>query len=147
MKELPWMSAWFNPPAIQSAAKRSYSNEIREKLRKANWQELESLIVFSGSGFRLGRQDRRFALWINKHASVDTNHGFVLSTDLTPPSVNDNVYLPLYVAASCHTPEPIKKVYAEKGYYEKPSSVFLCRYGIADVTNRRHTRSTKLTDY
>jgi IS5 family transposase len=39
----------------------------------------------------------------NEHASVDTNHGFVLATELTPASVNDSVYLPYCVTASFHT--------------------------------------------
>src|SRR5450759_3387362 len=49
---------------------------------------------------------------LKKHASVDVNHGFVLATELTPASVSDSIYLPYCVAASCHTEEPIKKVYA-----------------------------------
>ncbi len=39
-----------------------------------------------------------------EHTSVDTNHGFVLATDITPASVHDSQYLPYCVAASRHTP-------------------------------------------
>ena len=83
----------------------------------------------------------------NEHASVDTNHGFVLATELTPASVNDSIYLPYCVTASCHTAEPIKKVYADKGYYGEPNRDFLHMNGIADGIMRRDTKSTKLTDY
>jgi IS5 family transposase len=84
---------------------------------------------------------------LKEHASVDVDHGFVLSTELTPASVSDSIYLPYCVATSCHTEEPIKKVYADKGYYGKPNSSFLHMNGIADGIMRKDTRSTKLTDY
>ena len=83
----------------------------------------------------------------NEHASVDTNHGFVLATELTPASVNDSIYLPYCVAASCHTDEPIKKVYADKGYYGEPNRTFLHMNHIEDGIMRKDTKSTKLTDY
>ena len=78
---------------------------------------------------------------------VDTNHGFVLATDLTPASVHDSTYLPYCVAASCHTEDPIEKVYADKGYYDEPNSGFLHMNSIEDGIMRKDTRSTKLTDY
>ena len=53
---------------------------------------------------------------LKEHASVDTNYGFILVTELTPASVSDSIYLPYCVATSCHTEKPIKKVYADKGY-------------------------------
>ena len=86
---------------------------------------------------------------LKEHASVDVNHGFVLATELTPASVSDSppIYLPYCVAASCHTEEPIKKVYADKGYYGKPNSGFLHMNNIADGIMRKDTKSTKLTDY
>jgi hypothetical protein len=48
---------------------------------------------------------------LKEHASVDVDHGFVLSTDLTPASVSDSIYLPHCIAASCHTEDPFKGVY------------------------------------
>lgn len=84
---------------------------------------------------------------LKEHASVDTNHGFVLATELTPSSVSDSIYLPYCVTASCHTEEPVKKVYADKGYYGKPNSGFLHLNNIEDGIMRKDTRSTKLTDY
>jgi IS5 family transposase len=84
---------------------------------------------------------------LKEHASVDTNNGFVLSTDLTPASVSDSIYLPFCVAASCHTEDPIGKVYADKGYYGAPNSGFLHMNQIEDGIMRKDTKSTKLTDY
>jgi IS5 family transposase len=84
---------------------------------------------------------------LKEHASVDVNHGFVLATELTPASVSDSIYLPYCVAASCHTEEPIKKVYADKGYYGEPNRSFLHLNHIEDGVMRKDTKSTKLTDY
>jgi len=84
---------------------------------------------------------------LKEHASVDINHGFVLATELTPASVSDSTYLPYCVAASCHTDEPIKKVYADKGYYGEPNRTFLHMNHIEDGVMRKDTKSTKLTDY
>ncbi len=84
---------------------------------------------------------------LKEHASVDTEHGFVLSTELTQASVSDSIYLPYCVATSCHTDEPIKKVYADKGYYGEPNRSFLHMNHIEDGVMRKDTKSTKLTDY
>jgi len=83
---------------------------------------------------------------MKEHAGVDTNHGFVLATELTVSSVSDSILLPYIVAASCHTEDPIGKVYADKGYYGKPNREFLAMNNIEDGIMRKDTRSTKLTD-
>lgn len=51
---------------------------------------------------------------LKEHASVDTKNGFVLATKMTPSSVHDSKYLPYLTVASCHTKEPIKKLYATR---------------------------------
>jgi len=84
---------------------------------------------------------------LKEHASVDTRYGFVLATEITPASHNDNPYLPLCVAGSCHTKEPIKKVYADKGYFGEPNRAFLSMNKIADGIMRKETTTAKLTDY
>ena len=84
---------------------------------------------------------------LKEHASVDTRYGFVLATEVTPASHNDNPYLPLCVAGSCHTQEPIQKVYADKGYFGEPNRVFLSMNKIADGIMRKETVAAKLTDY
>lgn len=48
---------------------------------------------------------------LKEHASVDTENGFVLATELTPASHHDSPYLPLCAAASCHTDQPIRIIY------------------------------------
>ena len=80
-------------------------------------------------------------------ASVDVKYGFVLSTEMTPASHHDSPYLPLCVAGSCHTKEPIKKVFADKGYFGKPNREFLALNSIEDGIMRKATTGTELTEY
>lgn len=84
---------------------------------------------------------------LKEHASVDTRYGFVLATELSPASVSDSIYLPCCVAASCHTNEPIKKVYADKGYHGKPNREFLHMNNIEDGIMRKDSKTAKLTEY
>lgn len=82
---------------------------------------------------------------LKEHASVDTRYGFVLATEMTPASHHDSPYLPLCVAGSCHnlkvtrTKEPIKKVFADKGYFGKPNREFLSINKIEDGIMRKAT--------
>ena len=62
---------------------------------------------------------------LKEHASVDTHHGFVLATKMTPASVNDTNYLPYCTVYSRHTKQQINKVFADKGYAGKPNRDFL----------------------
>jgi len=48
---------------------------------------------------------------IKEHAAVDTKHGFILATTMTPCSVNDTNYLPYYTVYSRHTKQPVEKKY------------------------------------
>jgi IS5 family transposase len=84
---------------------------------------------------------------LKEHASVDTRYGFVLATEITPASFHDSPYLPLCVAASCHTKEPIKKVYADKGYFGENNREFLHLNNIADGIMRKAVKGTELTEY
>jgi len=84
---------------------------------------------------------------LKEHASVDTRYGFVLATEITPASHHDSPYLPLCVAGSCHTKEPIKKVYADKGYFGKPNRDFLALNKFEDGIMRKATTGTELTEY
>jgi len=74
---------------------------------------------------------------LKEHASVDTRYGFVLATEITPASHHDSPYLPLCVAGSCHTKKPIKKVFADKGYFGKNNRDFLHMNGIEDGIMRK----------
>ena len=84
---------------------------------------------------------------LKEHASVDIKQGFVLSTVMTAASHNDSPYLPLCVAGSCHTKEPIKKVFADKGYFGKPNREFLVMNKIEDGIMRKATTGAELTEY
>ena len=69
---------------------------------------------------------------LKEHASVDVNSGFILAATLTPASVHDTNYLPYLTVASCHTKDPIEKVYADKAYFGQPNRSFLHLNGIKD---------------
>ena len=84
---------------------------------------------------------------LKEHTSVDTNHGFVLATTMTPASVNDTNYLPYCTVYSRHTKQPIEKVFADKGYAGKPNRDFLSLNKIADGIMRKNSTTAKLTDY
>ena len=84
---------------------------------------------------------------LKEHASVDVNSGFVLATILTPASEHDSKYLPYLTLASCHTEEPIGKVYGDKGYYGEPNRTFLHLNEIQDGIMRKDTKTAKLTEF
>ena len=84
---------------------------------------------------------------LKEHASVDTHYGFVLATEMTPASFHDSPYLPVCVASSCHTKNPIKKVFADKGYFGKDNREFLHLNNIEDGIMRKATRGAALTPY
>lgn len=82
-----------------------------------------------------------------EHASVDTRYGFVLATEITPASFHDSPYIPLCVAGCCHTKNPIKKVYADKGYFGENNREFLNLNKIADGIMRKAVKGSELTPY
>ena len=82
---------------------------------------------------------------LKEHAAVDTNHGFILATTMTPASVNDTNYLPYCTVYSRHTKQPIEKVFADKGYAGKPNRDFLALNRIADGIMRKDSTTAKLT--
>jgi IS5 family transposase len=84
---------------------------------------------------------------LKEHAAVDTHHGFILATTITPSSVNDTNYLPYCTMYSRHTQHPIEKVYADKGYAGKPNREFLAMNEIADGIMRKDSTTAKLTEY
>ena len=83
---------------------------------------------------------------LKEHASVDTNHGFILATTMTPSSVNDTTFLPYCTVYSRHTKQPIKKAFADKGYAGKPNRDFLALNNIADGIMRKDSTTAKLTE-
>jgi IS5 family transposase len=83
---------------------------------------------------------------LKEHTAVDSRHGFVLATTLTPASVNDTNLLPYCTAFSRHTKQKIKKVYADKGYAGKPNRDFLALNKIEDGIMRKGSTTAKLTE-
>ncbi|GAF84065.1 unnamed protein product [marine sediment metagenome] len=83
---------------------------------------------------------------LKEHAAVDTNHGFILATTITPASVNDTNYLSYCTVFSRHTKQKIKKVYADKGYAGYPNRNFLSTNKIADGIMRKDSTTAKLTE-
>ena len=138
---------------VQSASHPISNKEIQEQREKR--ETPEGKIDKNGNNLKFSRDlDSNWVVKNNKplyglkeHASVDTNYGFVLATGLTPSSVNDSIYLPYCVAASCHTEDPIKKVFADKGYFGKPNRDFLSMNKIEDAIMRKATTGTELTEY
>ena len=82
---------------------------------------------------------------LKEHAAVDVHHGFLLATEMTPTSFHDSPYLPLCVAGSGHTADPIIKVYADKGYFGKKNREFLHLNEIGDGIMSKAVRGTELT--
>lgn len=82
---------------------------------------------------------------LKEHASVDVKNGFILATTMTPASVSDTNYLPYCTVYSRQTRQPIKKVYADKGYAGKPNRDFLATNKIADGIMRKNSTTAKLT--
>ena len=138
---------------VQSASHPISNKEIQEQREKR--ETPEGKIDKNGNNLKFSRDlDSNWVVKNNKplyglkeHASVDTNYGFVLATELTPSSVNDSIYLPYCVAGSCHTEEPVKKVFADKGYFGKPNRDFLSMNKIEDAIMRKATTGTELTEY
>jgi IS5 family transposase len=138
---------------VQSASHPISKEEIKKQREKR--ESPEGKLDKNGKPLKFSRDHE--SDWIVKndkphyglkeHAAVDTSNGFVLATELTPASVSDSIYLPYCVAASSHTEDQIKKVYADKGYYGGPNSKFLHMNQIEDGIMGKDTKSTKLTDY
>ena len=84
---------------------------------------------------------------LKEHASVDTNHGFILATTMTPASVNDTNLLPYCTVYSRHTEQPTEKVFADKGYAGTPNRDFMARNEMADGIMRKDTNTSELTKY
>lgn len=83
---------------------------------------------------------------LKEHASVDVKNGFILATTITPSSEHDSKYLPYLALASCHSEKPIKKIYADKGYYGEPNRSFLQSNEIEDGIMRKDTKGAKITE-
>ena len=84
---------------------------------------------------------------LKEHASVDTVNGFILSTNLSPASHSDSIYLPYAVTYSMHTEDGIEIAYADKGYPGEPNRSFLALNNIRDGIMRKDNVNARLTEY
>ena len=82
---------------------------------------------------------------LKEHASVDTNHGFVLAAAMSPASVHDTNYFQYCTIYSRYTPQRLKKVYADKGYHGQLNRSFLSMNNWGDGIMRKDTTTAKLT--
>ena len=148
MKALPLMPGSLNLPVVRSAMTKSKKPEISIIRLKASLIKMATrlnsieILTLTGSFKKI-----RLIMGLKEHASVDTNHGFVLATTMTPASVNDTNYLPYCTVYSRHTKQPIEKVFADKGYAGKPNRDFLALNKIADGIMRKDSTTAKLTEY
>lgn len=138
---------------VESASRPISEDKLREERRKRETPEgrlnkLGKPKKFSrdlDSNWTVKNDKPHFGL--KEHASVDTRYGFVLATEMTPASFHDSPYLPFCVAGSCHTQNPIQKVFADKGYFGEKNRQFLSLNQIQDGIMRKATRGARLTPY
>jgi len=138
---------------VQSAS-RPISNDKINELRETR-QSPEGKVDKHGNPLKFSRdlesdwvvQNDNPHYGLKEHASVDVNNGFILATTMTPASHHDSPYLPYCAIYSLHTDQPLKKVYADKGYYGEPNRHFLKLNQIQDAIMRKDTTTAKLTEY
>jgi transposase, IS5 family len=137
---------------VESASKPLSNDEIRKEKKKRDTPE--GKLDKNGNALKFSRdfesdwtvKNDQPHYGLKEHASVDVENGFILATTMTPASVHDTNYLPYLAIASCHTKEPIKKIYADKGYYGEPNRSFLNLNDIEDGIMRKDTTTAKLTE-
>jgi IS5 family transposase len=136
---------------VKSASKPMSKDDLRELKEKRN--RPEGKVDKNGKVLKFSRdvesdwtvKNERPHYGLKEHA-VDVKSGLVLATTMTPASVHDTNYLPYLTLANCHTQEPIKKVYADKGYYGEPNRSFLHLNEIEDGIMRKDTTAAKITE-
>jgi len=138
---------------VKSASKPLSNDGLREVREKRNTPEGQ--IDKKGRPLKFSRdlesdwtvKNDKPHYGLKEHASVDVENGFILATTLSPSSIHDTNYLPYLTLASCHTEEPIGKIYADKGYFGEPNRAFLHLNEIADGIMRKDTKTAKLTEF
>jgi IS5 family transposase len=137
---------------VKSASRPMSNSELRKLREKRNTPE--GTLDKNGNPLKFSRdlesdwtiKNDKPHYGLKEHASVDVESGFILATTLTPASEHDSKYLPYLTIASCHTKDPIEKVYADKGYFGEPNRVFLSLNTIRDGIMRKDTTTAKLTE-
>jgi len=106
---------------VKSASRAMSNDDMRKLKEKSNTPE--GKVDKSGNPLKFSRdlesdwtvKNDNPHYGLKEHTSVDVESGFVLATTLTPASEHDSTYLPYLTIASCHTNDPIKTVYGDKG--------------------------------
>lgn len=137
---------------VQSASHPLSEDKLEEKRKKR--ETPEGKLDINGKPLKFSRdlesdwtvRNNVPHFGLKEHAAVDTRYGFILATEMTPASFHDSPYLPLCVASSCHTKHPIKKVFADKGYFGKNNREFLSHNKIQDGIMRKASPGMELTD-
>ncbi len=107
--------------------------------------ESPSLNIDQEHGLPLKGIGPRKSIEIKEHTAVDTDNGFILSTNLSPASHNDSKYLPLAVISSMHKKNKIEITYTDKGYAGSPNRSFLALNNIKDGIMRKDSKTANLT--
>jgi len=139
---------------LVKSASRPVTNDELEKLREKR-NTSEGKLDKNGKPKKFTRDlesdgvvmDDEPHFGLKEHASVDTNHGFILTTTISPASVHDTNYFQYCTVYSRHTKQPIEKVSADKGYAGRPNREFLAENNIADGIMRKDSTTAKLTGF
>jgi len=139
---------------IVKSASRPKSNKTLKKI-KVKKQTPEGKLDKNGNPSKFSRDiESNWTIKNNKnyygmkeHASVDVNHGFVLTTILSPASVHDTNYFTYCTLYSRHTKHKLSIVYADKGYAGEPNRTFLSMNSFQDGIMRKDSTTAKLTEY
>ena len=83
---------------------------------------------------------------MKEHAAVDVEHGFILSTVLSPASVHDTRYFVYSAVDSLYAGQRFQKVFADKGYHSRANREFLSLNDFEDGIMRKGTKTAKLTE-
>jgi len=138
---------------VQSASK-PISNEQMKRLKEKK-QTSEGRLDKNGKSLKFSRdlesdwtvKNDKPHYGLKEHTSVDINNGFILATTVSPASVHDTNYFQYCTVYSRHTSQPIKKAFADKGYFGEPNRRFLNMNNIEDGIMRKDTTTAKLTSY
>ncbi|MBU1389745.1 MAG: IS5 family transposase [Proteobacteria bacterium] len=139
---------------IVKSASRPVSNKTLEKIR-AKRETPEGQVDKNGNPLKYCRdiesnwttKNKKHYYGLKEHTAVDAEHGFVLTTVLSPASVHDTNYFTYCTLYSRHIKHALVIVYADKGYAGEPNRTFLSMNKLQDGIMRKDTQTAKLTEY
>ena len=137
---------------VKSASKPKSNKKLEEIKAKRNTPEGQ--LDKNGEPLKFSRdiesnwatKNDKHYYGMKEHTSVDSKHGFVLATILSPASVHDTNYFTYCTLYSRHTKHKLSIVYADKGYAGEPNRYFLSINKFKDGIMRKSSKTAKLTD-